>query len=151
MKKDMLRFLPVLILFLVACNLSNTLNTPVPTSTPSVPTVTIPPAVTNIPLPGDLGLGNVTGTVTDTATGQPIANAIVTCQHSSYTAPEADRCNRTTTTDANGVFLFEKVFFHDTDTITLTVEAPGYEKTAIKQSFFTWNEWKVDVALKSTQ
>ena len=141
----MLRFLPVLILFLVACNLSNAVKTPVPTSTPSVPTVT------NIPLPGDLGLGNVTGTVTDAATGQPITNAIVTCQHSSYTVPEADRCNRTTATDANGVFLFEKVFFHDTDTITVTVEAPGYEKTAIKQSFFTWNKWKVDVALKSTQ
>jgi hypothetical protein len=54
-------------------------------------------------------------------------------------------------TDENGVFLFEKIFFHDTDTITLIVEVPGYEKTEIKQSFFTWNEWKVDIALKALQ
>ncbi|MFT3893374.1 MAG: carboxypeptidase-like regulatory domain-containing protein [Anaerolineales bacterium] len=89
--------------------------------------------------------------MTDIATGQPIANATVTCQHYSYTAPEADRCNRTTATDANGVFLFEKVFFHDTDTITLIVEAPGYEKMEVKSGGFTWNEWKVDITVKPVQ
>ncbi|MFT3893373.1 MAG: hypothetical protein QM730_17230 [Anaerolineales bacterium] len=42
MKKKMLRFLPVLILFLVACNLSNAVNTPVSTITPTIaPTTTL--------------------------------------------------------------------------------------------------------------
>lgn len=152
MKKEMLRFLPVLVLILVACNFMNagsaTATVPAATSTPSnIPS----PAVTLPPIPGDLGFGNVTGTVTDAATGLPIPNATVTCQHSSYTSKESDRCNLTTVTDENGVFLFEKIFFHDTDTITLIVEVPGYEKTEIKQSFFTWNEWKVDIALKALQ
>ena len=69
------------------------------------------------------------------------------CEHYSYTSKEADRCNRTTTTDEKGVFLFEKVFFHDTDNITLTVSASGYQTKEIKQAFFTWNEWRVDISL----
>ena len=142
MKRKTLRFFPVLILILVACNFIDAGSTPVPTSTP-----TITPTATLVPIPGDLGFGEVTGKVTDVATGLPIPNATVTCEHFSYTSKESDRCNRSTTTDENGVFLFEKVFFHDTDTIQLTVEATGYETTEVKQSFFTWNEWKVDVSL----
>lgn len=105
-------------------------------------------AVTAVPLPGDLGFGNVSGKVTDVATGLPVINATVTCEHSSYTVPDAERCNRNTTTNKDGIFLFEKVFFHDTDTIKLTIKAPGYDTAELKQSFFTWNEWKADIALK---
>lgn len=146
MKRTYVRFLPVLILILVACNLSNAGATPTPTET-SLPTVAPSPETTLAPLPGDLGFGNVTGKVTDAVTGLPIADATVICVHYSYTSKESDRCNRTTTTDPEGVFLFEKVFFHDTDNITLTVSAPGYQPTEIKQAFFTLPEWKVDVSL----
>lgn len=145
-----MRFFPVLILFLVACNFVNTGTAPAPVAT-STPT-TVPSAeVTLAPLPGDLGFGDVTGKVTDALTGLPIPNATVICEHYSYTSKESDRCNRTMTTDQEGVFLFEKVFFHDTDTITLTVEAPGYQTEEIKQGFFTWNRWEANVSLKKTQ
>jgi hypothetical protein len=146
MKRDMLRFFPVLILILVACNLPNagTMPTPVATSTLTI----IPSAeVTLPPLAGDLGFGNVTGKVTDSDTGLPVPNATVTCEHYSYTSKESDRCNRTTPTDQNGVFLFENIFFHDTDNIKLTVVAPGYQPKEIKQAFFTLPEWQADVAL----
>lgn len=143
MKRNTLCFVPILILVLVACNFINAGNTPVPTSTP-----TITPTATLIAIPGDLGFGDITGKVTDAVTGLPIPNATVTCEHFSYTSKESDRCNRSTTTDENGVFLFDKVFFHDTDTIMLTGEAAGYQKVEMKQAFFTWNEWKVDFSLK---
>jgi hypothetical protein len=142
MKKDMLRFFPVLILILVACNFANAGATPVPTPTPG-----ITPSATNIPLPGDLGFGDVTGKVTDAETGLPIADATVTCEHYSYTSKESDRCNRTTTTDQDGVFLFEKVFFHDTDNITLTVKASGYQTQEVKQAFFTLNHWEANISM----
>lgn len=148
MKKDYLRFLPVLVLFLVACNFVNagTATAPSPVAT-SMPTIAPSPEVTLPPIPGDLGFGNITGKVTDAVTGLPIANATVTCQHSSYTSKESDRCNRTTTTDQDGVFLFEKVFFHDTDNIKIAVDAPGYQSTEIKQAFFTMPVWNVDISL----
>jgi len=138
MKWNLLRCFPVLILILVACNFANAVSTPTPVATATV---------TSNPLPGDLGFGDVTGKVTDAVTGLPIANATVTCEHYSYTSKESDRCNRVTITDQDGVFLFEKIFFHDTDTIKLIVEAAGYQSGEIKQSFFTWNDWKVDVSL----
>jgi hypothetical protein len=107
--------------------------------------------VTSVPITGDLGFGNITGHVVNASTGLPIANATVTCEHFSYTSKESDRCNRRTTTDQDGGFLFENIFFHDTDSITLIVEATGYETARIKNPFFTWNEWKVDISLKRAQ
>jgi hypothetical protein len=50
---------------------------------------------------------------------------------------EADRCNRTTTSDQDGNFVFEIIFFHDTDTITLTVQAAGYLSATSKHNSFT--------------
>ena len=146
MKRIYLRFLPVLILLLVACNFVNATSTPTPVAT-STPATVPSPEVTLVPLPGDLGFGDVTGKVTDAVTGLPIAGATMNCEHYSYTSKESDRCNRTTTTDPDGIFLFEKVFFHDTDNITITVEAPGYQSTEMKQAFFTMSGWKVDVSL----
>ena len=149
MKRIYLRFFPVLILFLVACNFVNAGITPTPVAT-STPINVPSPEVTLPPLPGDLGFGNVTGKVTDAVTGLPIANATVTCEHYSYTSAEADRCNRVTITDQDGVFLFEKIFFHDTDTIKLIVEALGYQSVEIKQAFFAWDEWNVNISLNHT-
>ena len=141
MKRIHLRFFPVLILFLVAYNFASAGGTPTPVATASV---------TSVPTPGDLGFGNVTGKVADAVTGLPIANATVTCEHYSYTSAEADRCNRVTITDQDGVFLFEKIFFHDTDTIKLIVEALGYQSVEIKQAFFAWGEWNVNISLNHT-
>src|SRR5262245_8849468 len=84
-------FLPLL--FLLSCNLLNQQPTPTPTPGPA----------------GDLGFGEVSGKVADAATGAPIVGATVTCEHFSYTSNEADRCNRSTTTDQAGNFSFENV------------------------------------------
>src|ERR1044072_6754958 len=65
-----------------------------------------------IPIPGDLGFGKISGKVTEGTTGLPISNATVKCEHFSYTSREKDRCRRSTTTDQDGTFLFENVFFH---------------------------------------
>lgn len=148
MKGTFARIFPILILILVACNLSNvgaaTVSAPSATSTP---TIAPSPEVTLPPLAGDLGFGNISGRITDANTDLPLANATVTCRHYSYTSKESDRCNRTTTTDQDGVFIFENVFFHDTDNITITVDAPGYQPKEVKQAFFTFPEWKVDMYL----
>jgi hypothetical protein len=98
-------------------------------------------------IPGDLGFGNISGRVIDSATGTPISGANVTCEHFSYTSKESDRCNGSTTTDQNGNFVFENVFFHDTDTITLTIEASGYQSTSLKYASFTQPLLEADIQL----
>ncbi len=96
---------------------------------------------------GDLGLGLVHGRVTDAATGAPIADATVTCEHQSYTS--SSLCSGILGTNTEGAFAFNNVFFHDTDTIKITVQAAGYESQEISRSSFTVNDWKADIALKS--
>ena len=123
MKRSFLRFMPLLVLIILSCNVANFQLVPAATNTN-------PPA-------GDLGFGNVFGRVTDSATGTPIAGATVMCEQFSYVSNEADRCNRSTTADQDGNFLFENVFFHDTDTLTLTVQAAGYNSTTSKHNSFT--------------
>ncbi|HEU0291307.1 MAG TPA: carboxypeptidase-like regulatory domain-containing protein [Anaerolineales bacterium] len=98
---------------------------------------------------GDLGFGEVSGKVIDAATGAPILGATVTCEHYSYTSNAAERCNRSTTTDQSGNFRFEHVFLHDTDTITLTVEAAGYNSTSSKYSSFTRPVLEVELQLSA--
>jgi hypothetical protein len=113
-----------------------------------MPLSTATPFVENTsPIPGDLGVGKITGQVTDAATGSPIPGANVKCEHFSYTSREKDRCHQTTTADAEGKFLFEHVFFHDTDTITLTVEAKGYQSTSQKYNAFTQPLLEADIQL----
>jgi hypothetical protein len=94
---------------------------------------------------GDLGMGMVHGTITDAATGAPIADAIVTCQHHSYTS--SSLCSGTLGTPTSGIYAFNNVYFHDTDTITIRVQATGYETTEVSQTFFTTNDWEANVAL----
>ena len=97
---------------------------------------------------GDLGWGRIHGRITDAATGAPIEGATVTCSHSSYTSPVT--CSGSATTNADGFFVlfeFEYVFFHDTDTIRLTIEAPGYQQQEITQTSFTMADMETNVAL----
>jgi hypothetical protein len=117
------RSLSLVLLFLISCNLLNQRPAATPTATPG-------PA-------GDLGFGQISGKVTDATTGAPVIRATVTCEHFSYTSKESDRCNGSTTTDQGGYFRFEHIFFHDTDTVTLTAEADGYNSISSKYSSFT--------------
>lgn len=94
---------------------------------------------------GDLGWGEVHGYVSDSITGNAISSATVTCQHSSYTSPSP--CMGSVVTSAVGLFLFTNVFFHDTDTIKLSVTAPGYQSQEYTQSSFTMNDMMADFLL----
>jgi protocatechuate 3,4-dioxygenase beta subunit len=99
---------------------------------------------TGQPIPGDLGVGSVHGQVTDT-NGVPIANAIVTCQQHSYT--NSTPCSGSFTTAAEGLYFFDTVHFHDTDTITLMVQANGFESREISRSAFITNDWVANIML----
>lgn len=94
---------------------------------------------------GDLGWGAIHGKVTDAATGAPIANATVTCEQHSYTP--STPCSGSSTTSADGSYIFNTVYFHDTDTIKLTVQATGYQTKEVTQSFFTFNDWEANITL----
>jgi len=111
----------------------------------AVPSNTPPPWATIIPSAGDLGWGSVYGQISDGITGLPLEGATVTCEHFSYTSPY--RCEGISTTDSEGVYAFTDVFFHDTDKITLLVEAPGYMPLRFEQGFFTSPEFNVNLGL----
>lgn len=103
---------------------------------------------TPILLVGDLGLGLVHGRITNAATGEPISNASVTCDHYSYHPVSA--CSGTVLTNANGEYAFNNVFFHDTDTIQITVQANGYQPQEFSRSAFTMNDMALNLALTPT-
>lgn len=141
-------FLLTFCILLSACSLGLEVLTPVstastPISTPisssPVSTMTVPPYM------GDLGFGKIHGKITDAVTGAPIVGAIISCEHHSYTSPAI--CSGTTTTDVDGMYVFENVFFHDTDTIKLTIEAVGYQMQEIKKNFFTMPNMEVNISL----
>ena len=146
MKRNALGLI-LFVLILVSCNLPNPRPSSSSTETPLAMTSTSPPVESPAPIPGDLGFGKISGKVTDSVTGAPIAGATVTCKHFSYTSKESDRCNRSTTTEQDGNFLFENVFFHDTDTITLIVEANDYKPATLKYASFTQPLLKADIQL----
>jgi hypothetical protein len=110
----------------------------------AIPSNTQPPWATIIPSVGDLGWGSVYGTIRDGVTNLPIEGATVKCEHFSYTSPYL--CNGTTT-NQDGIYAFTGVFFHDTDHITLIVEAPGYTTLRFEQAFFTRAEFSADLGL----
>jgi hypothetical protein len=147
MKRNYLRFILPLALIFVSCNLSNPGPVSTSTKTPFAITSASSPVESTAPIPGDLVFGEISGKVTDYATGVPIAGATVTCKHFSYTSKESDRCNRSTTTDQDGSYLLEYVFFHDTDTITLIVEATGYKPASLKPASFMLAVLKADIQL----
>ena len=105
---------------------------------------------TPISIVGDLGRGSIHGTVTDAATGAALPNVQVTCEHFSYNSPEPERCNRTTTTNPNGEYIFENVFFHDTDQITISVQSEGYAPATIKQTGFSYADLGSDFQMSRT-
>jgi len=116
---------------------------PAATSLPATP-----PGPTSSPtvwVAGDLGYGTVSGTVTDSSTGEPVPGAIVVCEQHSYN-PQAP-CDGQRTALEDGSFVFENVFFHDTDNITLAVAADGYVSRSVGSSFFTQAGLYLEVAL----
>jgi hypothetical protein len=149
MKRNLPRFIPPLMLFLVSCNLANNQTASVSTETPLDNAGSSRSIEMTAPIAGDLGLGKISGRVTDSASGMPIAGATVTCAHFSYTSSEADRCNRSITTDQDGNYLFADVFFHDTDTITLTIHADGYGSTTLRRASFTQAVLEANIQLTS--
>ena len=96
-------------------------------------------------VPGDLGWGRVEGKVVDAVTGLPLSGAGVTCAHSSYTSPAP--CAGTATTNADGIYFFINVFFRDTDTIKLTIEAAGYQPQEFSQTAFTTSNMEANFSL----
>ena len=147
--------------FLAGCSPVVTVGTVTPiTPTPSLTPITETPvcpsgncpsdsltvtAVTVVSLPGDLGWGKVHGKIVDGNTSLPIEGALVKCEHSSYSSPY--RCNGTAPTNAEGFYTFDPVFFHDTDRIILTVEAPGYASLRFEKAFFTQPDFRADLSL----
>lgn len=141
-------FLIIFCILVSGCDLSVEVSTPAstaatpiatPISASPVSTMTVPPYM------GDLGFGKIHGKITDAVTGAPIVGAIISCEHHSYTSPAI--CSGTTTTDVDGMYVFENVFFHDTDTIKLTIEAVGYQMQEIKKNFFTMPDMEANVNL----
>jgi hypothetical protein len=128
----------ILTLLLASCNLSSASEMSVASETP------IPSSTASWQI-GDLGWGKVTGHVNDAITGEPIPGALVTCDGFSYTSPAT--CQGSTTTDFNGDFVFENVFFHDTDRITIRIEALNYVSQTFAQEFFTQPEFYVNIPL----
>ena len=137
MRRNFIYLIFLVLVFLLACNLS---GAPASTSTPVI--TTNPPA-------GDLGIGKISGVVTDASTGTPITNATVTCAHFSYTTDSSKLCNQSVVTDPAGNFVFENIFFHDTDTITLTVQADGYNTFTSKYNSFTYPSLEVNIQLSA--
>ena len=123
-------FLLLLIFLGSGCNLNVEKLTPTPVEPTQIATQS--PTTTAIPIPGDLGWGKIHGKVLDADTNEPIVGAAVTCQHSSYISPVT--CSGSVTTDAQGIYGFGEAFFHDTDTIKLTVQAAGYQTQELTKS-----------------
>lgn len=90
----------------------------------AIPSRTPPPWATVIPSEGDLGWGAVYGSIVDGFSGLPLEGATLTCEHSSTVSLYL--CNGVTTTNSEGMYYFTDVYFHESDQITLTVEARGY-------------------------
>jgi hypothetical protein len=109
------------------------------------PSNTPPAGMTVVPVPGDLGWGAVHGKIVDGTTNLPIEGATIKCEQFSYTSPSL--CNAVAITNADGIYSFVPVFFHDTDRITLFVEAPGYAPLHFEQSFFTQPDFHADLGL----
>jgi hypothetical protein len=108
-------------------------STQTPTPSPDqvvTPTRTPVPTLTSTPTPapaGDIGWRKVKGVVyAETATvGHEVAGALVKCSQFSYFPREESCAPYRVTTGSDGVFEFD-VFVHDTDSITLVAQKPGY-------------------------
>ena len=138
-------FAPIMLIvcLISSCVPDTNLQSPIPVE----PTVATMPVTTDTPLPiaGDLGWGKIHGKVTDAVTGSAVVGAKVTCSHHSFTSPKT--CSGNVTTDEDGIYIFDQIFFHDTDSVQLIVQTPGYQKQEIMQTFFTMPDMQANVAL----
>jgi hypothetical protein len=124
-------------------------DTPEPTETPAPTSVaTTEPGVAAV---GDLGEMIITGTVklSSGGTETAAAGAQVSYIHTSLVNPGS---TGSTTTDANSAFSFGPILIHDTDQLTITASAPGYQTQSIQRSGLeTWQSGGVfDFVLIST-
>jgi len=103
------------------------------------------------PSVGDLGWGQVHGLVTDAITDLPIQQALVVCEHSSYVSEIPQRCTGGIETLADGSYVFDRIFFHDTDKIKLTITAEGYLPQEFTQNGFSINDLTVNFLLMPAQ
>jgi len=94
---------------------------------------------------GDLGWGTIHGMILDSVTHAPVGGAIVSCEHHSYTS--AVICSGAAMTDSQGVYVFGDVYFHDTDTVKLTVQANGYQEFEYTQNFFSRNDLEANISV----
>ncbi|MFH2102037.1 MAG: carboxypeptidase-like regulatory domain-containing protein [Chloroflexota bacterium] len=119
------------------------------TKTPLDPSqvATVSPPVTW--MVGDLGWGTVAGRVYDSTTENAVSGARVVCEH--YSVSSSARCSGEMTTSDNGRFLFEDIFFHDTDHLIIRVNAPGYQTETFRQDFFIRPGLSIDIALTSLE
>jgi hypothetical protein len=138
-------------------------STPLPTETPvptEAPALTVTPSLTpqptqagpvtapgaETPTPaimatGDLGQITISGTVRVAEGGNTvaIAGAQVSYNHGSMARPEWSGAGATTT-DASGQFSFGPISVHDTDQISVSADAPGYQPQTIQRTGIeTWN------------
>jgi hypothetical protein len=126
-------------------NDSMTATAAMATTFAAIPSNTPPAGVTVVPIAGDLGFGSVYGQMVDGVTGLPIEGATVKCEHFSYTSPYP--CKGVTTTNSDGIYAFLEVYFHDTDRITLLVDAPGYAQGRVEQTGFALAEFHAELGL----
>ncbi len=121
-------------------------ETPIPTETeaaiaaasPETEATSIAAAgetATPAPIAGDLGEFALTGTVKLVTDGQltSVAGATVSYTHNSTAQPER-ASSGTTTTDAEGQFVFDPIMLHETDQVVLRAEAPGYQIQIIRRT-----------------
>lgn len=120
-------------------------RTPAPTSPPAAtvePTATVESAgiapVEDTPSPeppGDLGMVTMTGTVRVSSGGTtvPVTGAQVSYDHASMARPERSSSG-TVITDTAGQFMFDAIMLHDTDSVRITAEAPGYVSQTVEQT-----------------
>ena len=111
------------------------------------PSLTPIAGVTMVSGVGDLGWGAVHGRVIDTVSGLPLDGVTVQCAQSSYTSISQYTCRGVTTTNADGLYVFLPVFFHDTDRIILHFTAPGYSELRFEEGPFTRPEVHADVGM----
>jgi hypothetical protein len=115
----------------VASPASPSTQTPTPSPDQVVtPTRTPAPSLTSTPTPppaGDIGWRKVKGVVYAGAAtaGHELAGALVECSQFSYFPRKGSCAPYQVNTGPDGAFEFD-VFVHDTDSITLAAQKPGY-------------------------
>ena len=121
-------------------------STELPTEEPTEqPTEEVATATPEVALPaggdtptvtaaGDLGEKAISGTVLVNQNGTlvPLAGVPVSYTHNSMASPD-QASTGSTTSDATGQFAFDPIFLHDTDTVTMSVQVPGFVPQTVQR------------------